>query len=276
MTVPKSLKEEAVQNTSTENLSLATSGHSLLLFDSQAVLTEINKSSDKLVDPKKTIAKLIRQNIYGFIDLEEVGGSEKCGDDVVSIGMAAARRGYGPVMYDFALSMVYPKYIIPDRGSVSSQAAKVWKYYLTNRPDVSKVLIPGAIDGSCSLPESEYDFKEIYELYDVKDSIDEAEYVIKHYSKKGEKYQEDVDAAQAELEELLVEKQRLIEVIKTYVQQIPLAYKYKINKPIPTIRQKFAFKKFSTEIKEKYGVEFSTSDYNWLGEEFFGEKYDKG
>lgn len=162
---------------------------------------------------------------------------------------------------------------MPDRGSVSEQASNVWKYYLINRPDVSKVLISGIIDGSCDLPESEYEFKEIAELYQIKDSIEEVEYELAQLPKKSNSYTRKFNEAQQRLEELNKRKQKLLEVIKTYIKKVPLAYKYKIKSPISLSKQKSNFKNFSKIIEED-GVYLSSKDYKYLGEEFFGYMYD--
>lgn len=49
---------------------------------------------------------------------------------------SAAVPGYGPLVYDVAMAHVGG--LIPDRGSVSTQAQRVWKVYATSRPDVRK------------------------------------------------------------------------------------------------------------------------------------------
>lgn len=52
-----------------------------------------------------------------------------------SIASAAARKGWGPMLYDFIISS---SKVAPDRLSVSDQAASVWSYYKNKRPDVTK------------------------------------------------------------------------------------------------------------------------------------------
>lgn len=51
---------------------------------------------------------------------------------------ALADDGWGPLLYDVAIEWASSKGggLIPDRRSVSKDARKVWKYYLSNRPDV--------------------------------------------------------------------------------------------------------------------------------------------
>lgn len=50
-----------------------------------------------------------------------------------SVLMAAAVPGFGPLMYDIAFSLVGPKGLISDRGSVKPAARKVWGHNLTTR-----------------------------------------------------------------------------------------------------------------------------------------------
>lgn len=57
------------------------------------------------------------------------------------INLAAAESGYGPMLYDIALSIVSPEYLMSDRNSVSKAAQSVWAYYFKNRADVDKKLV---------------------------------------------------------------------------------------------------------------------------------------
>lgn len=52
------------------------------------------------------------------------------------ISSSAAESGYGPLLYDYALSRGFK--IISDRSSVSTPARAVWLYYYTRRADVMK------------------------------------------------------------------------------------------------------------------------------------------
>jgi hypothetical protein len=59
--------------------------------------------------------------------------------DVVRI---SANDGYGPLMYDIAMSYIYPKQLTPDRtGDVADEAFEVWKYYFDKRTDINKTPI---------------------------------------------------------------------------------------------------------------------------------------
>ena len=54
------------------------------------------------------------------------------------VNHALADDGWGPLLYDVAIEWASSKGggLIPDRRSVSKDARKVWKYYLSNRSDV--------------------------------------------------------------------------------------------------------------------------------------------
>jgi hypothetical protein len=63
--------------------------------------------------------------------------SEPCGDAWV-MQWSKTVDGWGPFLYDIAIEWATWKGggIVPDRGSVSKDARKIWKYYLNNRSDV--------------------------------------------------------------------------------------------------------------------------------------------
>jgi hypothetical protein len=55
------------------------------------------------------------------------------------IKSANASKGWGPFIYDIAMEYVGKEGLMCDRTSVSTAAARVWEYYLNNRPDVRAV-----------------------------------------------------------------------------------------------------------------------------------------
>jgi len=71
--------------------------------------------------------------IYGYIDIKPHHGDAW---DAGEVKFAAAEKGYGPLMYELAMSD-FPGGLMPDRLSTSAAARNVWKKY-EQRPDVVK------------------------------------------------------------------------------------------------------------------------------------------
>ena len=55
------------------------------------------------------------------------------------VARANAPSGWGPLAYDIAMEYVGHEGIMCDRSSVSTDAARVWDFYLNSRPDVKAV-----------------------------------------------------------------------------------------------------------------------------------------
>lgn len=124
------LQEAAVQNISDMGLLIDSSGP-IINF----VLYDINK----FIEESKKNKKLTFSNdmINGMIRAKK-GGFGNC-HGAWEIAFVAANKGYGPTMYDIAMSTVPSRTIMPDRAEVSSQAKSVWKYYKDNRSDVEAI-----------------------------------------------------------------------------------------------------------------------------------------
>jgi hypothetical protein len=65
-------------------------------------------------------------------------GSRYCGGtwEVYRAYLRGAPDGAGPLMYDIAMEIAGPRGIMSDRMTTTDDAARVWEYYLDNRPDV--------------------------------------------------------------------------------------------------------------------------------------------
>ena len=57
--------------------------------------------------------------------------------DAFSVRMSAAAKGYGPLIYDAAMQILYPKWVTPDTGRPSTAATGIWKKYM-GRGDVER------------------------------------------------------------------------------------------------------------------------------------------
>jgi len=69
------------------------------------------------------------QLIVGMINLVPSEESNK----IYEVKAIAAESGYGPVIYDIAMSYIKPNYLMADRSHVSVAARKVWAYTFNNR-----------------------------------------------------------------------------------------------------------------------------------------------
>lgn len=76
------------------------------------------------------VAKLVR----GVVRLTPPDEGDCRGAWMVKLSMA--EKGYGPMLYDVAMSMAPSRVIMPDRLTTSQQAGGVWKFYADKRGDV--------------------------------------------------------------------------------------------------------------------------------------------
>lgn len=70
---------------------------------------------------------------------------------------AAAHSGYGPMVYDLALSVAPNNTLIPDRFSVSDDAEGIWRFYAKRRGDVQKLPLDDIKDPKTPPPEDDCD-----------------------------------------------------------------------------------------------------------------------
>lgn len=81
--------------------------------------------------------------IVGLIAMEE---NRRC--DAYEVKNAAADRGYGPGLYDVAMTFAQRdgyRGVTPDRDSVSPDAERVWQYSLTRRNDIEAIPLRGLL-----------------------------------------------------------------------------------------------------------------------------------
>jgi hypothetical protein len=79
-------------------------------------------------DPSKGLVK-------AMMTVQPHGGSARNASEVT---MSAAEPGWGPTLYDIAMSME-PNGLMADRQTVSDDAKSVWDFYHRNRSDVEKL-----------------------------------------------------------------------------------------------------------------------------------------
>jgi len=76
--------------------------------------------------------------IHGLIVIRHVDKAlGNCGGAMV-VGWASTKSGWGPLLYDIAIeyATLNANGLTADREAVSSDALRVWDYYLNNRSDV--------------------------------------------------------------------------------------------------------------------------------------------
>jgi hypothetical protein len=131
-----------------------------ILYDAQKVLTMANeKAEDDGPLDYDTLWWALRESIMGMV----VVGSP--GSDVTGyvtggangarpVQGSAAVHGYGPLMYDIAMSQ-FKNGLMPDRRSVTGSAKKVWKYYSDSRADVKKLPLDNIVDPKTPTPKDD-------------------------------------------------------------------------------------------------------------------------
>ena len=107
-------------------VSPTSAGRCYVLYD-PAKFVEIMRWSQK-----KIRAHAIVPCIVAMIEIKSASEGHTWNASVVEL--AAAERGYGPLMYDIV--MASEGGLMADRGSVSKSAQRVWQYYKNSRPDV--------------------------------------------------------------------------------------------------------------------------------------------
>jgi len=74
----------------------------------------------------------IENLIYGTITISKTKNG-------FQVGGVAAEKGYGPLLYDAAMTNVYPMGLRPSSdGDIRGEAMNIWDYYYTKRDDVIK------------------------------------------------------------------------------------------------------------------------------------------
>lgn len=109
-----------------------------ILYDPKALAEEVQKPGFLSM----RFSRPIDQIVLGF--LKAMPHSGDC-NDALEVKMSAAAKGYGPLLYDIAMSDGDGG-LMPDRVSTSDQAKKLWQFYGSKRGDVKKVPFDNADD----------------------------------------------------------------------------------------------------------------------------------
>lgn len=124
------LDEKAKTTSDAENDGLALyikkdEGIEFVLYEPTALLSVFDGSAhiNGTDGPEDVIAGFLR---ISNVDFEMCDGSWV-------VTNSAARQGYGPLLYDIAMSFISPQFLTADRDSVSPEAEKVWRVYYARR-----------------------------------------------------------------------------------------------------------------------------------------------
>jgi len=107
-------------------------------------------------------------NLYNLKTNEALGNINTYGNEVTGV---AAKKGYGPLMYELGMANIYPKGLQSDRrGNTEAPAEAVWKKYIAGASPNIKVekLTPKDRDYRTTYAGDEYDSSYIPDFYNYK------------------------------------------------------------------------------------------------------------
>mgnify|MGYP007071561834 CR=1 FL=1 len=172
--------------------------------------SELGNPQDGMLNPYRlTAGPAHKRIIFGYLSYRDRSVDNY---HIREVTAAAATHGYGPILYD---TLLHSGWAIPDRGSVSKQALRVWEYYSKSRPETVIKKIPDLLrDTSDNLQFDERKNHLINSMYSLP-SIDQG------------------------YDDLLGEHEKFIESMKKYKQQIV------IEKKLDDLGQDFFAEKYS-------------------------------
>jgi hypothetical protein len=109
---------------------------SVIAYDPKQLIDDVIQGVKAGDDPVDSVEKNGTAAIVGIVSMHPAGNEEGPCHGAYIVQAAAARQGYGPLLYDLAMSLGRP--VVPDRKSVSPAARNVWDRYVS-RGDVSKL-----------------------------------------------------------------------------------------------------------------------------------------
>ena len=209
--------------------------------------------------------------IVGYISFEPHDKS------FYTVSVSAAETGYGPLLYDIALSTVYPKSLTSDRHTVSKAAQRIWNYYFDKRDDVNKQLIPGAVDikqyGKV-IPTLGVGSEELrYLVQDYRETTNQLEDIESLEVARAKNSTTGPDKT-AEKTELNIQLETLADDYKTEIASNPLAYKYNIKEQLSVSAIINAHSRFVAYLQREYKIPTETvrDVFDRAGEQFARNK----
>lgn len=242
------------------------------------LLNKVEENFRYIVEPdatkhkelKNIIASSLHSGIVGYIRFEM---APECSDSkrTYQVISSAALKGWGPLMYDIAMSVLHPNYLTADRNSNSADADKVWTYYLKNRSDVNKELMEELIsDDECELPTSSSET--------VDNKLDQARMIIAK-SKKNKSRATMVDreiASRRDIKDQPPDDERLMDVreeIKKVLADVPQAWRYQIKTPIDISALDNRYKLFIGKALSRYKANITPEMLKLAAGHFFDSMY---
>lgn len=120
-------------------------------------LADISNKRDKQ-EVAESVMDRFEEVIYATIQVDRSFGKNRQ-YGVPTVVQAAARKGYGPLMYDIVMSIEGG--LVPDRSTVSASASHVWSHYYDMRTDVDVKLLDD-IEPGMGRTRTKFDDSEIY------------------------------------------------------------------------------------------------------------------
>ena len=97
--------------------------------------TKLKSEMALFIDPygnNFTLYAPIEDKVYTYIGIYKIDSGN------YSVGGVAAEYGYGPLIYELAMSYIYPHALLPSRdGDIRGGAINIWERFLKN-PEIKK------------------------------------------------------------------------------------------------------------------------------------------
>jgi len=212
------------------------------------------------------------ESTVGFIAYSKYERSS-CDPDTWSVSLAAAEKGWGPLIYDFALSLIHPNFLASDPREVSGKASRVWAHYFKNRPDVEHVLL----SPECEVPDAVGISDLVEEIQDLQSQTAIIRRNLRQsITTKRDGWQEEVRNLQARLADLKNQEASLQKQVTTLRNSNPLSYKFRIMNPIVDFSAlKANSDRFIEDLKNQYAIKADPALLRMAGEAYFEGKYNQ-
>lgn len=107
----------------------------LIMYDPKAILDRAMLAIKDDTFDESMFMDGMELAVRGLVIIREP--SDPC-NGAYEVANSVASKGFGPLMYDIAMSVAPNNTIMSDRNKVSGAATNVWKHYYDNRGDVEK------------------------------------------------------------------------------------------------------------------------------------------